>query len=168
MKFKNFLVIVCLLSLLACDDNTELMNGKSSSNIVLEAGGSENLTGPDRHWCCEIEDCQLPAIDCMPDVVVQGNQSYINALDNYIATNNVDNFFAVNGDYLNLFPNFGGEALNDLRDSITTLRKVIQPDSNITYRLIMLSDTTSPPDYSSFYSNISSTYILDEECNDCQ
>lgn len=88
----------------------------------------------------------------MPDVVVADDISdVIFDLDGKIEQDKVSDFFQEEGDYEIIYPGFYGQALLDLRDSVTTVRKVIVDDTTVCYRFVYRTDTSLAPDYSLLY-----------------
>jgi len=156
---KYFAILLCLFVILSCNsengNNVSEPINKKKTNIIQEEQGT--ITYPDRHWCrCKNPDdqgniCKTPAADCFPDIIVYGDKAaVVNQLDYYISVNQVNTFF--NGvTYEVLFPGLYGQALYDLRNSVTTLRKAVVNDSTVLYHIVYLSDTTLAPNYSSYY-----------------
>ncbi len=150
---KYFVILLSLFVILSCNsengNNVSEPINKKKTNIIQEEQGT--MTSPDRHWCWDIGKCKHQVYDCFPDIVVYGDKAaVVNQLDYYISVNQVNTFF--NGaTYEVLFPGLYGQALYDLRNSVTTLRKAVVNDSTVLYHIVYLSDTTLAPDYSSYY-----------------
>lgn len=150
---KYYVILLSLFVILSCNSEnssniSEPVNKKKTNKILEEQG---TRTTPDRHWCWDKKICTTPKYDCFPDIIVYGDKTAIvSQLDYYISVNQVNTFF--NGvTYEVIFPGLYGQALYDLRNSVTTLRKAVVNDSTVLYHIVYLSDTTLAPDYSSYY-----------------
>lgn len=157
---KYFVILLSLFVILSCNSEngnniSEPINKKKTNILEVEDPTMTNPDGttttPDRHWCVMINDCKIGHHDCFPDIVVYGDKAaVVNQLDYYISVNQVNTFF--NGvTYEVIFPGLYGQALYDLRNSVTTLRKAVVNDSTVLYHIVYLSDTTLAPNYSSYY-----------------
>ncbi len=150
---KYFVILLSLFVILSCNsengNNISEPINKKKTKIMQEEQGK--ITYPDRHWCWDIGKCREKVYDCFPDIWVFGDKTaVVNQLDYYISVNQVNTFF--NGvTYEVIFPGLYGQALYDLRNSVTTLRKAVINDSTVLYHIVYLSDTTLAPNYSSYY-----------------
>lgn len=148
---KNFIIFLTLslLTFYRC----QFENSNSANELIpissFPGNGNGTFVKPDRHWSpCHRNKCKFPAHDCFPDIIVTPqNIYYIAELDNHILNNTVSTFFQVGGNYEEIYPGLFGKALTDLRNGITTLRKVLVSDSIIAYRIVMFNDTSIQADY---------------------
>ncbi|MBX3042231.1 MAG: hypothetical protein KF896_00790 [Ignavibacteriae bacterium] len=139
--------------MMSCSD-TSTNNQKSSTqddfqpmNIV--AG---TMSSPTRTYKKAIRDCETPKRDCFDDVIVTApKEIYFDELDNRIVNQTTDVFFSASGNYLEIFENFSGPALLDLRNGITTMSKLDFGSGVRTYYIHFLGYPDSTPDYSAFY-----------------
>jgi hypothetical protein len=155
----KYIILFLIFALVACNETNNLSDSNHGidNNItiprnVIHDPDDDGKDEPDRHWCWDADRCKLPPYDCFPDITVEDTKlPFINELDQLISVNNIDEFFEDGGNYVKLYPGMHGPALFDLRDSLTTLRKVIHAQDTICYRIVSYSDTNTSPDYSSYY-----------------
>lgn len=162
MNNKLFVIVFLSIILLAvsCKDNLttpekvnigEVENIKKSDKDNIQQNNGGGMQGPIEHWCKCLTDCIRPSYDCFPEIVVTAERpknDFINELDRNIANNTVSQFFSETGNYRELYPNFNGTALQDLRNEITTVRKVGDSES-LFYRIVSFHDPEIPYGYSS-------------------
>jgi|GEM_PF-2074453 len=147
-------IVVLVVLMIGCKENISINKEKKTDYALNDYKfTTANLTKPDRHWSkCHPTKCKFPAHDCFPDIIVYpDNSQYVNELDELISINQVNLFFNENGNYEQLFPGLFGKALEDLRDNITTLRKIIVDSNTIAYRIVLINDTSLPADYYNYY-----------------
>jgi len=155
---KNFLFTIILSILfLSCSEDTGITeNNKKIQGPDYQAGSNIH-----RHFCKPIDPnikphCAPPKRDCFDDVIVEAPRPKAEdfILTEHILNNTVYLYFDENNveNYQVLFPNFDGPALSDLRNNLTTLRKIVNDDTNIvTYYIVFTADTNLTPDYSEYY-----------------
>ena len=149
MVFALLLMFACNEEQITPTNNSGLnQNEQNPHNFIL----SNVLSSPTRTWHSDTKICTAPPHDCFDEVVVTAPKKvYYDELDNLILSDNVKDFFVENGDYLNIFTDFDGPALLDLRNNVTTLRKIVYGVDDISYYIVFRNDTNSTPDYSDYY-----------------
>ncbi len=142
---------------LSCTNDVISNNEKNSNNRTpFYQSESSNIN---RHFCDPPDStphCRTPARACFDDVIVTAPHP---AEENEILTQHINNntvyLYFDEGNIENyevLFPGFEGPALIDLRNDLTTLRKIPNGDTTIvTYYIVYTADTNSRPDYSDYY-----------------
>jgi len=155
---KTFIITLMLAIILMLSCNQE-PSKVSSNNYKNKPDNTGVLSGPTQKYYKAqipmIAHCEAPKRDCFPETVVTAPRKKIedDILSYDIINNIVYQYFdeANIENYEILFPGFVGPALSDLRDNVTTLRRIQTTDSSVNYYIIFVNDTNSSPDYSEYY-----------------
>lgn len=163
---KTFLMIqiMIIVSLVSCEQNESILNDNQSLNgkdllmtmsitNFAQPNSSPLISYPD-HWYNGVDRCLAPGWDCMREIVVTAPPLFftdnVDELDDHITNETLDKYFAVTGNYENLFPGLYGPALDDLRTGTTQLIKVWNSShSTLTYRFVLTAGGI--PDYENAY-----------------